>query len=84
MTVRTGPRYHVAGCPLCLAPYASIGGLRHHVSRVHGLSTGSRFASIAVELSVARARGWPTERFERELRVLVDRGQLPAMLEVRV
>ena len=38
---------------------------------------------MVVELSVARARGWPTERFERELRVLVERGELPAMLEVR-
>ena len=25
----------------------------------------------------------PTERFERELRVLVERGELPSMLEVR-
>jgi hypothetical protein len=38
---------------------------------------------LVVELSVARARGWPTERFERELRELFERGELPAMLEVR-
>ncbi len=83
MTVRTGPRYHVAGCPLCLAPYSSKSGVRQHVWRVHGLPTGSRAAAIAIELSIARARGWPTERFERELRELFDRGELPAMLEVR-
>ena len=82
MTVRTGPRYHVAGCPLCLAPYRSATGLRQHVPRAHA-QVGQRGASLVVELSVARARGWPTERFERELRVLVERGELPAMLEVR-
>lgn len=81
MTVRTGPRYHVAGCPLCLAPYTSTTGLRQHVPRAHA-QVGQRGASLVVELSVARARGWPTERFERELRVLVERGELPAMLEV--
>ena len=82
MTVRTGPRYHVAGCPLCLAPYTSTTGLRQHVPRAHA-QVGQRGASLVVELSVARARGWPTERFERELRELFERGQLPAMLEVR-
>ena len=83
MTDRTGARYRVVGCPLCLAPYTSTTGLRQHVPRAHA-QVGQRGASLVVELSVARARGWPTERFERELRVLVDRGQLPAMLEVRV
>ena len=74
---RANPRVRrVAGCPLCLAPFQSTAGLRQHVARVHGLPAGSRFASIAVELSVARARGWPTERFERELRVLAGRGEL--------
>ncbi len=82
MTVRTGPRYHVAGCPLCLAPYTSTTGLRQHVPRAHA-QVGQRGASLVVELSVARARGWPTERFERELRELFERGELPAMLEVR-
>ncbi len=82
MTVRTGPRYHVAGCPLCLAPYTSTTGLRQHVPRAHA-QVGQRGASLVVELSVARASGWPTERFERELRELFERGQLPAMLEVR-
>ena len=71
----------VAGCPLCHAPFRSTAGLRQHVARVHGLPAGSRFASIAVELSVARARGWPTERFERELRVLAGRGELLAASE---
>jgi hypothetical protein len=66
----------VAGCPLCLAPFQSTVGLRQHVARVHGLPAGSRLASIAVELSVARARGWPAERFEREPRVLTSRGEL--------
>ena len=82
MTVRTAPRYHVAGCPLCLAPYTSTTGLRQHVPRAHA-QVGQRGASLVVELSVARARGWPTERFERELRALFERGELPAMLEVR-
>ena len=66
----------VAGCPLCRAPFQSTAGLRQHVARVHGLPACSRLASIAVELSVARAKGWPTERFERELRVLAGRGEL--------
>ena len=70
-----------AGCPLCRAPFRSTAGLRQHVARVHGLPAGSRFASIAVELSVARARGWPTERFEHELRALAGRGELPAVSE---
>ena len=83
MTVRTAPRHHVAGCPLCLAPYTSTTGLRQHVPRAHA-QVGQRGASLVVELSVARARGWPTERFERELRELFERGELPAMLEVRV
>ena len=82
MTVGTAPRYHVAGCPLCLAPYTSATGLRQHVPRAHA-QVGQRGASLVVELSVARAKGWPTERFERELRALVERGELPAMLEVR-
>ncbi len=82
MTVRTDPRYRVAGCPLCLAPYTSTTGLRQHVPRAHA-QVGQRGVSLVVELSVARARGWPTERFERELRVLVERGELPAMLEVQ-
>ena len=79
---RANPRVRrVAGCPLCLAPFQSTVGLRQHVARVHGLPAGSRFASIAVELSVARARGWPTKRFERELRVLAGRGELLAVSE---
>ena len=82
MTDRTGARHRVVGCPLCLAPYTSTTGLRQHVPRAHA-QVGQRGASLVVELSVARAKGWPTERFERELRVLVERGQLPAMLEVR-
>ena len=74
---RANPRVRrVDGCPLCLAPYTSTTGLRQHVARVHGLPACSRLASIAVELSIARARGWPTERFERELRVLAGRGEL--------
>ena len=71
----------VAGCPLCRAPFQSTAGLRQHVARVHGLPACSRLASIAVELSVARAKGWPTERFERELRVLACRGELIAASE---
>ncbi len=71
----------VAGCPLCRAPFQSTAGLRQHVARVHGLPAGSRFASIAVELSVARARGWPTERFEREPRVLAGRDELLVVSE---
>ena len=31
---------------------------------------GPRAVALAVELSVAWAKGWPTERFERELRAL--------------
>ena len=74
---RANPRVRrVAGCPLCRAPFQSTAGLRQHVARVHGLPACSRLASIAVELSVARAKGWPTERFERELRVLAGRGEL--------
>lgn len=74
---RANPRVRrVAGCPLCRAPFQSTAGLRQHVARVHGLPACSRLASVAVELSVARARGWPTERFERELRVLAGRGEL--------
>ena len=71
----------VAGCPLCRAPFQSTAGLRQHVARIHGLPAGSRFASVAVELSVALAKGWPTERFERELRVLAGRGELLALSE---
>ena len=81
MTTTTG-RYRVDGCPICRAPYRSVTGLRQHLYQSHG-GTGLRGASLAIELSVARAKGWPTERFERELRVLVERRELPAMLEVR-
>ena len=86
--MRPGPRRRAAprvrrtdGCPICRAPFRSTAGLRQHVARVHGLPAGSRFASIAVELSVARARGWPTERFEREPRALAARGELLVVSE---
>ncbi len=34
---------------------------------------GPRAVALAVELSVARAKGWPTERLERELRAPGER-----------
>ena len=61
-----------AGCPLCDCAASSRAGLIVHLRRHHALGPGSRAASVAIELSRARARGWPTERMEAELARLVE------------
>jgi hypothetical protein len=50
-----------AACPLCGKEFAHIAGVAVHLIPRHKLSPGSRPYVLALDVTRARIRGWPTE-----------------------